>query len=365
MNREEFMERLEELLEDVPQTEKADALQYYNDYLDDAGKENENAALAVLGSPESIADSIRIGLQDGEEFGEFTESGFRMDGEEKREPVPVSGWTQTAEEKGEKAGDFQADGNGPAGFGAGSAQAGYAWTGGFRPCGPTGSPRPGNPNPGGPWTGGSRPGSPQPGNPNQGGPWTGGPQPGGQQTGGSWNGQRGGQGPYNQGPYNQGPSGQGYGQGGGPNPYAYRPGGNGPAGSGMYGQGPVQPRRRSAGEIFLLILAAIFLLPILVPLGLGAVIVAFTFLVCVVVFFACLVVAGICVLVVGGALISFAVANLAAVPSSAVCILGGGLVCVGLGLLLTLLMVWLAAKTVPALCRSFVSLCSLPFRRKK
>ena len=51
MNRAEFMERLQELLEDIPQAEREDALQYYNDYLDDAGTENENAALAALGSP--------------------------------------------------------------------------------------------------------------------------------------------------------------------------------------------------------------------------------------------------------------------------------------------------------------------------
>ena len=34
MNRAEFMERLQELLEDIPQAEREDALQYYNDYLD-------------------------------------------------------------------------------------------------------------------------------------------------------------------------------------------------------------------------------------------------------------------------------------------------------------------------------------------
>ena len=61
MNRTEFMERLEELLSDVPQEEKRDALRYYNDYLDDAGAENENAALAALVSPENVAEGIRTG----------------------------------------------------------------------------------------------------------------------------------------------------------------------------------------------------------------------------------------------------------------------------------------------------------------
>ena len=64
MNRTEFMERLEALLSDIPQEERRDALRYYNDYLDDAGAENENAALAALVSPENVADSIRAGLQE-------------------------------------------------------------------------------------------------------------------------------------------------------------------------------------------------------------------------------------------------------------------------------------------------------------
>ena len=71
------------------------------------------------------------------------------------------------------------------------------------------------------------------------------------------------------------------------------------------------------------------------------------------------------ILAAGIALLLFAIANLAAFPSSAVCILGGGMVCAGIGLLMTVLMGWLAAKTMPAMCRGFVSLCSLPFHRKK
>lgn len=207
MNRVEFMERLRELLADVPQAEKEEAIQYYSDYLNDAGAENEAAALAALGSPEQVADSIRRSL----------------DEEKRRTSVPADGASGRS----------------------------------------------------------------------------------------------------------------------------------------------VRPAGRSTGEIILLILACIFLLPILIPLGLGAVIIAFTFLVCVIVFFGSLVIAGIVVLAVGAALAAFAVANLAAVPSSAVCILGGGLICVGIGLLITLFMCWLAVKTVPALCRGFVGLCSLPFHRKR
>ena len=41
MSRWEFMRRLEELLFDIAPAEREEALQYYNDYFNDAGKENE------------------------------------------------------------------------------------------------------------------------------------------------------------------------------------------------------------------------------------------------------------------------------------------------------------------------------------
>ena len=76
MNRAEFMSRLSSLLQDVPLAEREEALQYYNDYFDDAGEGNEESTIASLGSPEEIAKSIKAGLTDGQNAGEFTESGF-------------------------------------------------------------------------------------------------------------------------------------------------------------------------------------------------------------------------------------------------------------------------------------------------
>lgn len=78
MERKEFMRRLEALLSDLPENERAEALQYYNDYLDDAGLENEAAVLEELGSPDGLAESIRQGLkEDGGESGGFSETGFQ------------------------------------------------------------------------------------------------------------------------------------------------------------------------------------------------------------------------------------------------------------------------------------------------
>ena len=41
MNREEFLSQLERLLYDIPAQEREEALEYYNGYFDDAGKEKE------------------------------------------------------------------------------------------------------------------------------------------------------------------------------------------------------------------------------------------------------------------------------------------------------------------------------------
>lgn len=76
MNRAEFMGRLTELLSDVSPMERDEAIQYYNDYFDDAGAENESGVIASLGTPEELARTIKAGLSDGGNGGEFTESGF-------------------------------------------------------------------------------------------------------------------------------------------------------------------------------------------------------------------------------------------------------------------------------------------------
>lgn len=66
MNRQEFMNQLEMLLSDISQAERDEALQYYNDYLDDAGIENEESAIRALGSPIQVAANIKEGLERGE-----------------------------------------------------------------------------------------------------------------------------------------------------------------------------------------------------------------------------------------------------------------------------------------------------------
>ena len=77
MNKEEFMTRVKELLADLPDDEnKQDALNYYQDYLEEAG-DNAEAVLKEFGSPERIASMIRCDLK-GElnEGGDFTDHGI-------------------------------------------------------------------------------------------------------------------------------------------------------------------------------------------------------------------------------------------------------------------------------------------------
>ncbi len=77
MKRLEFMKQLEALLTDISQSEREEALQYYNDYLNDAGVENEEEVLVSLGTPEQLARVIKEGLNGGEAAGEFTETGYQ------------------------------------------------------------------------------------------------------------------------------------------------------------------------------------------------------------------------------------------------------------------------------------------------
>lgn len=76
MSRWEFMRQLEELLYDIAPAEREEALQYYNDYFNDAGAENEQEVIAALGTPEQVAEIVKDGLN-GVSQGEFTEQGFK------------------------------------------------------------------------------------------------------------------------------------------------------------------------------------------------------------------------------------------------------------------------------------------------
>lgn len=62
MKREEFMRELEYLLRDIPESDRMDAVAYYNDYFDEAGIENEQRVIQELGSPEKVAKTMKEDL---------------------------------------------------------------------------------------------------------------------------------------------------------------------------------------------------------------------------------------------------------------------------------------------------------------
>ena len=61
MSRTEFMNQLKNLLWDIPECEREEALNYYEDYFDDAGVENEEQVIASLCGPAKVADIIKEG----------------------------------------------------------------------------------------------------------------------------------------------------------------------------------------------------------------------------------------------------------------------------------------------------------------
>lgn len=79
MNRIEFMTELAALLQDVPVEERREAMQYYNDYFDDAGDENEEQVISELGSPAKVAATIKadLGSQAGD-YAEYSENGYTI-----------------------------------------------------------------------------------------------------------------------------------------------------------------------------------------------------------------------------------------------------------------------------------------------
>lgn len=78
MKREEFIKNLDYLLSDIQDSEREEALQYYNDYFDEAGADSEEDVVQELGSPEKVAAIIKMSLNENvsNENGEYSECGY-------------------------------------------------------------------------------------------------------------------------------------------------------------------------------------------------------------------------------------------------------------------------------------------------
>ena len=385
MNRQEFMKQLEMLLSDISQAEREEALQYYNDYLDYAGIENEEESIGSLGSPAQVAANIKEGLRDGIETGEFTEDGYHMNMEEEAPAAPEAAEeseasgnnsdrivlqlgddfsedifakafdeektaennasdTMETENREQEASGTRAD----AFQEQGQETADRQQSGRYQENQYQNTQYQGNPGQGTQYQGNPSQGNQYQGNPNQ-----------GYQQGQPYQGS-----PYtnnNQGPYrNQYQNTYNQYQGQGPNQYQYQ---------NQYGYSydtynRPPKKRRTAGEIILFVLLCIFALPIIVPIGIAVLAVIFSIAVAIIAVVASLVVAGFIVLAVGVVLVIEAFTKLFLFPAGAIYLLGGGLICTGIGLAMTAGMIWVAAKVVPVVCTAFVRACRWPFTRR-
>ncbi len=80
MSRIEFMEELEALLKHISVEDRTDALQFYNNYFDDAGEDQEDVIIKELESPQKVARIILSSFEEGEEkHGNYTEQGYYDD----------------------------------------------------------------------------------------------------------------------------------------------------------------------------------------------------------------------------------------------------------------------------------------------
>ena len=71
MRKEEYLQKLEHLLYNIPAEDRYEAIQFYSDYLEDAGAEADEV-IRQLGTPEELAESIKRDLYGDNEAGDYT-----------------------------------------------------------------------------------------------------------------------------------------------------------------------------------------------------------------------------------------------------------------------------------------------------
>ncbi|MEG0292872.1 DUF1700 domain-containing protein [Enterococcus sp.] len=58
MNREQYLQQLKKYLKKMPPEDYVDAMDYFTEYFDEAGPENEQAVMETLGSPKQAANDV-------------------------------------------------------------------------------------------------------------------------------------------------------------------------------------------------------------------------------------------------------------------------------------------------------------------
>lgn len=81
MTKQEFLEKLNSLLNDIPKTERDEAIEYYQEYFEEAGINDLEDVSGRIDAPEKIAATIKADLGQGHQEEEaFTERGYYESG---------------------------------------------------------------------------------------------------------------------------------------------------------------------------------------------------------------------------------------------------------------------------------------------
>lgn len=135
-----------------------------------------------------------------------------------------------------------------------------------------------------------------------------------------------------------------------------------------------QPKKKSfserirglgTGGMILILILAIFALPILGPIGIGVISAIFGILAAAAAVLLGLAIAGISLIVAGACVFAAAIGSLAVTPSVSVMLFGIALMLIGVGIIITILGIWILKKVIPPVIRWFVRLVRKPFEKKE
>ncbi|MFI3200510.1 MAG: DUF1700 domain-containing protein [Eubacteriales bacterium] len=101
MNKELFLEQLERLLSELPSSEREEAMEYYRNYFEDAGVEEEKVIVA-LGNPALVAKQIKENFQEDTSTYEYSENGFTGTSDDTNTKVSVVREVESTKEKTSK-----------------------------------------------------------------------------------------------------------------------------------------------------------------------------------------------------------------------------------------------------------------------
>lgn len=124
-------------------------------------------------------------------------------------------------------------------------------------------------------------------------------------------------------------------------------------------------KKSGNGKMILLLILAIFALPVLGPIIMGIVSALLGILAAAVAIVFAVAVVGIALLVVGASIFAIAIGKLFFVPIAGVILLGASLLLIGIGILAMVLGIWIVTKVVPSVIRLIVKCVSKLFKKKE